>query len=66
MNVAEAHSGSDFNGYLKIETVCTNMMIGYRPISFHGLMTRVATGSKFGMIFFLCVCGSREVYGMAW
>ena len=51
MNV-EVQYGSDFNGHQKIETVCTNNTVGYRPISSHGLMTRVATGLKFGMKFF--------------
>lgn len=46
--------------------VCTNNKVGYRPISFYGLMTRVATGSKFGMIFFLRVRKERCVrYGMS-
>jgi len=40
--------------------VCTNNKVGYRPISFYGLMTRVATGSKFGMIFFFA-CAEGEM-----
>jgi len=60
MNVVEVHSGSDFNGHRKIETVCTNNTVGYRPIRFHGPITRVATGSKFGMILCVCVSARKE------
>jgi hypothetical protein len=37
--------------WLQWPYVYTNSTVGYRPISFHGLMTGVATGSKFVVVF---------------